>query len=249
LSLIREVVVVLFVSQSASLGWLLFSTVWALVLLSQGSRRRNPFRRRLEQLLLLLVPRPATEARGGFAAFKEEARRSTAPGVFRGSARRWRAQLGAVYAQGYQVASETISPPAELAQSSELVREAVAALRAGRGGGGVALPTTDDPVVILAYGLGAWPSGADLTSLEDLLGELGVSHDVLRNRFESLLRTIPTANQNREFRELAGASFVLGASARIIEATVPPGSPPPGWSQHSGEAHEGTRLPTAPARP
>jgi hypothetical protein len=229
--LIREVVVVLFVSQSASLGWLLFCMVWVLLLLHQSSRRGNPFRRRLDQLLLLLVPRTATEARGSFAAFKAQAMQSAAPGVFRGSLRRWRAQLGAVYAQGYQVASETISPPAELGNSGELVREAVAALKAERGGGGAAVPTTDDPVVVLAYGLGAWPSGADLTSLEGLLGELGVSHGVLRNRFESLLRTIPTANQNREFRELAGASFVLGASARIVEATAPPGSsvPPPGW--------------------
>src|SRR6476659_7095367 len=78
---------------------------------------------------------------------------------------------------------------------------------------------------------GPWPEGADLTSLEDLLAELGISHGVLRIRFESLLRTIPSANQNREFRELAGASFVLGASARIVEVITPPGSsaPPPGW--------------------
>jgi hypothetical protein len=228
--LIREVVVVFFVSQSA-LGWLLVSMVWVLVLLRQSARRGNPFRRRLDQLLLLLVPRAATEARGSFSAFKEQAMRNAAPGVFRGPARRWRAQLGAVYAQGYQVASETISSPAELVHSGELVREAVAALKAERAGGGAAVPTTDDPVVVLAYGLGAWPSGADLTSLEGLLGELGVSHGVLRDRFESLLRTIPTANQNREFRELAGASFVLGASTRIVEATAPPGSgpPPPGW--------------------
>jgi hypothetical protein len=229
--LIREVVVVLFVAQSASLGWLLFSAVWVLLLLGQSSRRRNPFRRRLDQLLLLLVPRAATEACGSFAAFKKRAMRNAACGVFRGSARRWRAQLGAVYAQGYQVAAETISSPAELVHSGELVREAIAALKAERGGDGAAVPTTDDPVVVLAFGLGAWPSGADLTSLEDLLGELGVSHGVLRDRFEGLLRTIPTANQNREFRELAGASFVLGASARIVEATAPPGesAPPPGW--------------------
>ena len=221
---------VLFVSQSA-LGWLLVSMVWVLVLLSQSARRENPFRRRLDQLLFLLVSRTATDARGSFSAFKEQAMRNAAPGVFRGSLRRWRAQLGAVYAQGYQVASETISSPAELVRSGELVREAVAALKAERGGGGAAVPTTDDPVVVLAYGLGAWPSGADLTSLEGLLGELGVSHGVLRDRFESLLRTIPTANQNREFRELAGASFVLGASTRIVEATAPSGSgaPPPGW--------------------
>jgi hypothetical protein len=93
------------------------------------------------------------------------------------------------------------------------------------------VPTTDDPVVVLAYGLGAWPPEQDLSSLEELLGELGVSHEVLRSRFESLLRTIPAANQNREFRELAGASFVLGAAARIVEAATPLGrsAPPPGW--------------------
>ena len=124
---------VLFVSQSASLGWLFFSTAWVLVLLSQSSRRRNPFRRRLDQLLLLLVPRPATNARGSFSAFKEQAMRNAAPSVFRGSLRRWRAQLGAVYAQGYQVASETISSSAEIVHSGELVREAVAALKAERG--------------------------------------------------------------------------------------------------------------------
>jgi len=227
--MIREVVVVLFVSQSAS-WWLLVSAVWVVVLVSQSSRQRNPFEGRLDQLLRLLVPRTPTDSRGGFAAFREQAKRNTAPGVLRGSARRWRAQLGAVYAQGYQVASETISTPAELAHS-ELVREAVAALKAERAGGGATESTTDDPIVALAYGLGAWPEGADLTSLKDLLEELGVSHGVLRNRFESLLRTIPTANQNREFRELAGASFVLGASTRIVEAAAPArlSTPPPGW--------------------
>jgi hypothetical protein len=229
--LTREVVVVSFVSQSTSLVWLVVSAVWVVVLLGQGSRQRNPFEGRLAQLLRLLVPRTATDSRGSFAAFREQAKRNVASGVFRGSARRWRAQLGAVYAQGYQVASETISSPAELAHSGELVREAVAALKAERAGGGATVPTTDDPVVVIAYGLGAWPEGADLTSLEELLGELGLSHGVLRNRFESLLRTIPAANQNREFRELAGASFVLGASARIVEAAAPAGrsASPPGW--------------------
>ena len=140
-------------------------------------------------------------------------------------------QLAAVYAQGYQVASETISSPAQFVHSTELVGEVVAALKTERAGDGAAVPTTDDPVVVLAYGLGAWPPEKDLSSLEELLGELGVSHSVLRSRFESLLRTIPTANQNREFRELAGASFVLGAAARIVEAAIPPGrsAPPPGW--------------------
>ena len=222
---------VLFVSQSTSLVWLVLSAVWVFVLLNQGSRRRNPFRRRLDQLVLLLVPRTEIVTPASFAGFKEQVMRNAAPAVLRGSARRWRAQLGAVYAQGYQVASETISSPAQFVHSGELVREAVAALKTERAGGGAAVPTADDPVVVLAYGLGAWPPEADLSSLEDLLGELGVSHGVLRSRFESLLRTIPTANQNREFRDLAGASFVLGAAARIVEAATPPGrsAPPPGW--------------------
>jgi hypothetical protein len=121
--------------------------------------------------------------------------------------------------------------PAKVAHGSDLVRETVEALKRERAGGGANVPATEDPVVVLAYGLGAWPSGADLTSLEQLLGEVGVSQPVLRSRFESLIRTIPAANQNREFRELAGASFVLGASARIIEAADPPAKsvPPPGW--------------------
>jgi hypothetical protein len=58
--------VVLFVSQSA-IGWLLVCSVWVLVLVNQSSRRRDPYERRLDQLLLLLVPQTATEARGSFA--------------------------------------------------------------------------------------------------------------------------------------------------------------------------------------
>ena len=129
------------------------------------------------------------------------------------------------------MASETITSPTEVGHSSDLVRETVQALKAERASGGGKVPTTDDPVVVLAYGLGAWPSGADLTSLEALLTELGVSQPVLRSRFDGLLRTAPMANQNRGFRELAGASFVLGAAARIVEATVAPGRsiPTPGW--------------------
>jgi hypothetical protein len=70
-----------------------------------------------------------------------------------------------------------------------------------------------------------------LTSLEELLAELGVSHAMLRHRFESLLRAIAPAHQDREVRELAGASFVLGASTRIVEAGFPPARsvPPRDW--------------------
>jgi hypothetical protein len=218
----------LFSSQSV-IGWLLVCSVWVLVLLSASPRRRDPFERRLDQLLLLLFPQPATEERGSFPALRKQGIANPVAYAFRSSARRWRAQLGAVYAQGYQVASETITSSAESAISGKLMDEAVAALKGGGGGSG--MPTTNDRIVVLAYGLGAWPSEAALTSLEDLLGQLGISHDVLRDRFESLLRTIPIANQNRKFRELAGASFVLGASVRIAEASVPAGTsaPPPGW--------------------
>ena len=135
-----------------------------------------------------------------------------------------------MHAQGYQVASEMIASSGEIARGHELVRETVAALNAERAGGGAGV-RTEDPVVVFAYGLGAWPSGADLTSLEGLLAELGVSQPVLRSRFESVIRIVATAKQNRDFRELAGASFVLGAAARILEAAVAPSKslPPPGW--------------------
>ena len=189
-----------------TLGWIVLMQVWVLVL--WFGRARSPFARRLDQLLALLLA--------------DRLRRS---------ARRWRAQLRVMYAQGYQVAAETIASGGEVARGDELVEETVAALKAERTGGGAGMPTTEDPVVVFAYGLGAWPSGADLTSLERLLAELGVSQPVLRGRFESLIRTVATANQNRDFRELAGASFVLGAAARIVEAAVAPGRglPPPGW--------------------
>jgi hypothetical protein len=214
---------------------LLFIEVWVLALwFAHRSRGRNPFGRRLEQLLVLLLPQVETERRGTIEALKRDTvraiRRHVASGEPRRSARRWRSQLGAVYAHGYQAASETISSPAAVAHSGELVRETVKALKAERASSGAAVPTAEDPVVVVAYGLGAWPSAADLTSLEELLGELGVSQTALRIRFESLLRKVVPAPQ-RMFRELAGASFVLGASARIVEAADPPGRsvPPPGW--------------------
>jgi hypothetical protein len=191
---------------ATTLGWMVLFQAWVLVL--WYGRARSPFPRRLEQLLALLLA--------------DRLRRS---------ARRWRAQLRAMYAQGYQVAAETISSSGEVARGNELVEETVAALKAERAGGGAGVPTTADPVVVFAYGLGAWPAGADLTSLERLLAELGVSQPVLRGRFESLIGTVATANQNRDFRELAGASFVLGAAARIVEAAAAPGRgvPPTGW--------------------
>ena len=220
-----------FAVPGSTLVWMVLIQVWILLLWYRPAR--NPFTRRLDQLLALLLPeteltrsRLVSTARKGMIRGQ---RGSTPLNRVRGSARRWRAQLRAMHAQGYQVASETISSSGEVARGRELVSEAVLALKAERAGG-AGVPMTDDPVVVLAYGLGAWPSDADLTSLEQLLQELGVSQPLLRSRFESLIRTIATANQNRDFRELAGASFVLGAALRILEAAAPSKSlSPPGW--------------------
>jgi hypothetical protein len=199
----------------------------------------DAFGRRLDQLLVLLLPQVVTERRGTIAALGQDTLRAfrgpVASGELRRSARRWRAQLRAVYAHGYQVASETIPSSAEVVHGGDLVRETVEALKAARTSAGATVPEAEDPVVVLAYGLGAWPPEADLTSLEELLGELGVSHEALRTRFESLLDTITPADQSRAFRELAGASFVLGAAARIVEAAEPPvrNVRPLGGSHHS----------------
>jgi hypothetical protein len=205
-----------------TLTWLLLLQGW--ILLLWYSRNRSPFARRLDQLLALLVLRTGPTGRRTLPGAG-----SGVVGALRRSARRWRGPLRAVYGHGYQVASETISASGEVAGGSELLHEAVAALNAERAGGSADVPGTD-PVVVLAYGLGAWPSEAATTSLEELLAKLGVSQPELYRRFESLIRTIPTANRNRTFRELAGASFVLGAAARILESVAAPGSvPPAGW--------------------
>jgi hypothetical protein len=215
----------------AVLGWLMLIQIWILVLWYRP--RRNPFARRLDQLLALLLPereavgrRPASAlAHGPFGRLVGSSRL----GRLKGSARRSRTQLRSMYALGYEAASETILPAGDVARGHALVHDTVAALRAERAGGGAKVPAREDPVVVFAYGLGAWPPSADLTSLEWLLAELGVSQPALLCRFESLFGRVATANPTREFRELAGASFVLGAAARILEAAVASdgGVPPP----------------------
>ena len=195
----------------ALLGWLTLMQIWILVLWFRPGR--NSFARRLNQLLAVLLAGTGRLGR------------------VQRSARRWRAQLRLINAQGYEAAGETISPSGRLARGQDLVQDTLAALKAERAGGGAKVPVREDPVVVFAYGLGAWPAGADLTSLERLLSEIGVSQPALRSRFDSLFRLVTTPHQTREFRELAGASFVLGAAARILEAvTAADGTvPPPGF--------------------
>ena len=99
------------------------------------------------------------------------------------------------------------------------------ALSAERTSAGADPTLADDPVSMLAYGLGARPPGADLTSLEDLLSDLGLAgeSDELRTQFDDIVAAqsagldLRNDSQRSMFRDLAGASFVLGASKRILE--------------------------------
>jgi hypothetical protein len=247
------VLVPLAVAWSGSgLVWLLiFQAAFFLFWHRRRSRVGSAFAHRFGQLLaLLLSENPAAkgtgESRGqGMSRALMQVR---ALSRLSRSARRWRGQLEAMYAQGYQAVSETISSPA--VGQGGLVRAAVEALRTERSRGGANPRTTMDPVVVLAYGLGAWPAAADLTSLEQLLAELGISQRELRNRFDSMTHTAVSANQSRDFHELAGASFVLGASARIVEAATAPGPsvPPPASSALPTRSGSARARPRAQAR-
>jgi hypothetical protein len=217
----------LLASQGAPLTWLFLMQLWILLFwFGRSSQRRGPFARRLDQLLVLLVPAAGVGGHRLIPTRKQETmralRRSRTLAGLRGSARRWRGPLRVVCAQGYQAASETIPSAGGGASGRALLREAVEALNTERLSRGANVPNPEDPVVVLAYGLGAWPPGADLTSLQQLLEHLGLSQPELRAHFERLIRPLSTANQSRAFRELAGAAFVLGASSRIVEATTPP---------------------------
>jgi hypothetical protein len=225
----------LLASQDAPLTWLFLMQLWILLFWFGRSSQRSPFVCRLDQLLALLVPAAGVSRHRAIPARKQETmrvlRRARTLARLRGSARRWRGPLRAVYAQGYQAAAETILSAAGGAFGRVLLGEAVEALTTERLSRGANVPNREDPIVVLAYGLGAWPPGADLTSLQRLLEHLGLSQPELRARFERLVGPGATANQSRAFRELAGASFVLGASSRIVEATTPPvrRAPSNGW--------------------
>jgi hypothetical protein len=149
-------------------------------------------------------------------------------------------------AQGEQIASELVNPSVHAVDGARLVRELVAALAAERAARGASVSAAADPVVLIAYGLGSWPPTANLTSLEQLLSELGTSQRQLRNRFVSVIDTSVPASQSRPFAELAAASFLLGASAHIVPVAgqADNDSPAARLQQHTGRVSPNRQAPS-----
>jgi hypothetical protein len=181
--------------------------------------------RGLDGLFALLLPaRAATTAATARDAMVQQIRLI---GLRRG-ARRWGDELQLITTDGYETASRISALHTQTSEQDDrvLVAEAVQVLRAERARAGADMALADDPVSILAYGLGARPAATDLTSLEDLLRDLGLSEegDELRTHFDDVLAEnnatklhLRNDADRTMFRDLAGASFVLGAAARILE--------------------------------
>jgi hypothetical protein len=182
--------------------------------------------RRLDRLFALLLPtRKATTT----ATLRIAIAQHTRLAGFRHGARRWGKELQLITTDGYETASRisALSEPTDRDDDRLLVAEAVRVLSAERASAGADLPLPNDAVSMLAYGLGARPAEADLTSLDDLLSDLGLAEegDELRTHFDDIVAaqstsTDPQLRNDAErsmFRDLAGASFVLGVSARILE--------------------------------
>ena len=147
----------------------------------------------LDRLFALLLPaRKATTA-----TVRAVVAQQTRLARLRHGARRWAKELQLISTEGYESASRisALSVPAGGQDDRALAAEAVRVLRAERASAGADLTLPDDPVSILAYGLGARPAEADLTSLEDLLSDLGLSgdRDELRTHFDDVLSAQSTA--------------------------------------------------------
>ena len=193
--------------------------------------------RGLDRLFALLLPtRKATTT----ATLRIAIVQHTRLAGFRHGARRWAKELQLITTDGYEAASRVSARNAPMGEQDDraLVAETVRVLRAERTSAGADLTLPNDPVAMLAYGLGARPAEADLTSLDDLLSDLGLSgeSDELRTHFDEIVAAESTsANpqlrddaERSMFRDLAGASFVLGVSTRILElaSLAPAGETP-----------------------
>lgn len=198
------------------------------LLMSSGQRlHRFPstdFERGLDRLFALLLPiRDATTPTTVRGSIAQQARLA----VLRNGVRRWAEELQLIKTDGYETASRISALHAQAGEQDDraLAVEAVRVLRAERTSAGADPAFTEDPISMLAYGLGARPPEADLTSLEDLLSDLGLSGegDELRTHFDDIVAAqgarphLRNDAQRTMFRDLAGASFVLGAAARILE--------------------------------
>ena len=181
--------------------------------------------RGLDRLFALLLPGAtptAVQTRGSGLAHQVRLMK------LRLAARRWRKALQVITTDGYDTAARISSQHRSAGEldGRALVEEAVRVLAAERASAGVD-STRADAVALLAYGLGAWPAAADLRSLEDLLFDLGLpgEGDELHAHFDEVIAAERLSNdlhlrseaQRSMFRNLAGASFVLGAAARIVE--------------------------------
>jgi hypothetical protein len=211
-----------------------------LLLRHSGRTHRFPntdLERGLDRLFALLLPtRKATTT----ATLRIAIAQHTRLADFRHGARRWAKELQLITTDGYEAASSVSARNAPTGEQDDraLVAETVRVLRAERTSAGAELTLPNDPVAMLAYGLGARPAEADLTSLDDLLSDLGLSGegDELRTHFDDIVAAQSTsANphlrndaERSMFRDLAGASFVLGVSTRILElaSLAPAGETP-----------------------
>lgn len=211
----------------ASVAFAVLLGAAGLLLLTRAWQRSTRFpntdlERGLDRLFALLLPvrKPATTLGTAVARQRHLAR-------LRHGARLWASELQLITTDGYQTTSRIAAHclPTGVRDEQALAEEAVRALAAERTRAGADPTLAHEPVSMLAYGLGARPLGADLTSLEDLLGDLGLAgeSDELRTQFDDIVAAqsagldLSNDSQRGMFRELAGASYVLGASKRILE--------------------------------